>query len=232
MRSAPPLITSEAQRAGRLSSHSLTMFSKSLLLGFLHIAHAADILTFKIKDYQGRMLDLTSGSPTPLAPIQSAAETKNKTQNWLFIYAQNGDENEYRVLNAAVPTILSYTTAGVGIAPSGAAIHTQIVGSPNVSTFWDVVAMPKGNRNGSVNFIEKESRLAMTAWPSGRGKGSNRSSPVSNFAALPLPMLGSPDTWIHGFLSSLRLRSTISIIRGRGSNLPSQRLDALNGKME
>ncbi|KAJ6471631.1 hypothetical protein C8R47DRAFT_1297501 [Mycena vitilis] len=63
------------------------MFSKSLLLlAFLYTAHAADILTFKIKDYQGRMLDLTSGSPAPLTPIQSAAETKNKTQNAMVIH--------------------------------------------------------------------------------------------------------------------------------------------------
>jgi hypothetical protein len=58
------------------------MFSKFLLfLGFLNLAHTADILTFKIKDFQGSMLDLSNGSPNSLTPVQSFTSTKTKSQN-------------------------------------------------------------------------------------------------------------------------------------------------------
>ncbi|KAJ7106334.1 hypothetical protein C8R44DRAFT_745403 [Mycena epipterygia] len=133
------------------------MFLKSFVfLGLFAITNAADILTFKITDFQGSMLDLTNGSSSSLTP-------------WLFIYAAHGDENEYRVVNAVGSSILSYATAN----SQGPAIHTQIVGNQNVSTNWDVVPVPKG----SVNFIEKQTRLAVTAWPVGNGK--SRSSPLT-----------------------------------------------------
>ncbi|KAJ7106333.1 hypothetical protein C8R44DRAFT_806035 [Mycena epipterygia] len=146
------------------------MFLKSFMfLGLLAITSAADILTFKITDFQGSVLDLTSGSPKSLTPVQSFTATKNTSQNWLFIFAAHGDDNEYRILNAAGSSILSYATAN----SQGPAIHTQIMGNQNVSTNWDVVPVPKG----SVNFIEKQTRLAITAWPVGSGK--SRSSPLT-----------------------------------------------------
>jgi hypothetical protein len=117
---------------------------------------------------------------------------------WMFIYAAHGDTNEYRVMNIAVPSILSYTTAPVNsTTPAGAALHAQITGNTNVGTFWDVVFVKKNSTrvkcvfyssNPSCSrlirvlcptnsFIEKATGLAMTAWPA--GKRSGRSSPVS-----------------------------------------------------
>jgi hypothetical protein len=55
----------------------------------------------------------------------------------------HGDANEYRILNDAVASILSYTTAG--ITTQGGAIHTQIVGNQNTATNWDVVSVQKQN---------------------------------------------------------------------------------------
>jgi hypothetical protein len=59
----------------------------------------------------------------------------------------HGDANEYRILNDAVASILSYTTAG--ITTQGGAIHTQIVGNQpqNTATNWDVVSVQ--TQNGS-----------------------------------------------------------------------------------
>ncbi|KAJ7726783.1 hypothetical protein B0H16DRAFT_1697952 [Mycena metata] len=141
------------------------MFPKLILfLAFCSIAvHAADVLTFKIADFQGSMLDLSSGSPNSLTPVLS----------WRFFYAAHGDENEYRVQNVAAPaSILSYTTADV--TTLGGAEHTQIVGKQNVSTFWDII--PVAGKKGFSNFIEKETRLAMTAWPR---SGRSGSSPIT-----------------------------------------------------
>ncbi|KAJ6599707.1 hypothetical protein DFH09DRAFT_1128660 [Mycena vulgaris] len=147
------------------------MFLKSLIfLSVLAITNAADILTFKITDFQGSSVDLVGGSLSSLTPIVSSTTNKNKTQNWLFIYAAHGDTNEYRIINAAASSILSYSTADTKA--SGAALYAQIVGNQNVSTNWDVVTS-----NGSTNLIEKQTRLAMTAWPA--GTGSRRSSPLT-----------------------------------------------------
>ncbi|KAJ6596543.1 hypothetical protein B0H10DRAFT_2327199 [Mycena sp. CBHHK59/15] len=138
------------------------MFLKSLMfLGLLAIANAADILTFKITDFQGSALDLTSGSPSSLTPVQSVKNTRKKSQNasrrifsryfmlisdrqWMFIYAAHGDENEYRIINVAGSSILSYTTANDNVKGPAPGIHTQIVGNQNVSTNWDVLSVPKG----------------------------------------------------------------------------------------
>ncbi|KAJ6590776.1 hypothetical protein B0H10DRAFT_2233526 [Mycena sp. CBHHK59/15] len=142
-----------------------------MFLGLLAIANAADILTFKITDFQGSALDLTSGSPSSLTPVQSVMLISNR--QWMFIYAAHGDENEYRIINVAGSSILSYTTANDNVQGPAPAIHTQIVGNQNVSTNWDVLSVPKGY----VNFIEKQTRLAITAWPV--GNGSSRSSPLT-----------------------------------------------------
>ncbi|KAJ7859310.1 hypothetical protein B0H14DRAFT_2746921 [Mycena olivaceomarginata] len=161
------------------------MFSNLKLLlplGFLTVSLAADIFTYKIRDFQGSMLDLTNACSESLTPVQSSKKTTEKSQNaifilqWMFIYAAHGDTNEYRVMNIAVPSILSYTTAPVNsTTPAGAALHAQITGNTNVGTFWDVVFVKKNSTR--VNFIEKATGLAMTAWPA--GKRSGRSSPVS-----------------------------------------------------
>ncbi|KAJ7027773.1 hypothetical protein C8F04DRAFT_1121300 [Mycena alexandri] len=117
-----------------------------LFLAFYSLTvHAADVLTFKIADFQGNMLDLSSGSPNSLTPVQSFKNTNETRQNWKFFYAARGDENEYRVQNVAAPaSILSYTTAD--ITTPGGAEHTQIVGKQNVSTFWDI--MPVAGKKG------------------------------------------------------------------------------------
>ncbi|KAJ7677167.1 hypothetical protein B0H17DRAFT_1139814 [Mycena rosella] len=171
--------------------HLRAMCLKSVVfLALLAVTNAADILTFKITDFQGSSVDLTGGSPSPLTPVQSFTTSTNQSQNasqrfvpllytyqrpqWLFIYAMNGDENEYRVINAAGRSILSYTSDNYET--PGPAIHAQIVGNQNVSTFWDIMPVSKGSVESY--FIEKRTGLAMTAWPA--GKGSSRSSPVSN----------------------------------------------------
>ncbi|KAJ7148045.1 hypothetical protein C8R43DRAFT_952674 [Mycena crocata] len=137
-----------------------------IFLGFLGFTTAADILTFKIIDYQGMALDLTDGRNTTLNPVQSAASTKDKSQNWLFIYAAHGDQNEYRVVNAAGSTVLSYTTATV--AGPTTALHAQIAGNQNVDTNWDV--LPLASKFNS--FIEKSTGLAITSWPAGTGSNA------------------------------------------------------------
>jgi hypothetical protein len=52
-----------------------------LPLGFLTVSLAADIFTYKIRDFQGSMLDLTNACPDSLTPVQSSKKTTEKSQN-------------------------------------------------------------------------------------------------------------------------------------------------------
>ncbi|KAF7338893.1 hypothetical protein MSAN_02212500 [Mycena sanguinolenta] len=135
-----------------------------LLLGFFAIVHAADILTYKIMDFQGSMLQLTSIGSNSLVPVESVKNAKGKGLNWNFIYAARGNPNEYSITNKDGPSILSYTTASM-MNPSSA-LHAQIVGNQNVGTFWILEFL---DRNGTISFTEKTSGLAITAWPAGKG---------------------------------------------------------------
>ncbi|KAJ6450375.1 hypothetical protein C8R45DRAFT_1127955 [Mycena sanguinolenta] len=134
-----------------------------LLLGFFAISQAADILTYKIMDFQGSMLQLTSIGSNSLVPVESVRNAKGKGLNWNFIYAMRGNPDEYRITNQDGPSILSYTTASMD--PSSA-LHAQIAGNQNVGTFW--ILNKFLDRNGTFSFTEKISGFAITAWPAGK----------------------------------------------------------------
>ncbi|KAK7059934.1 hypothetical protein R3P38DRAFT_2838601 [Favolaschia claudopus] len=165
-------------------STSLIIVASLVALPF---AAAADILIYKISDFQGRMVDLANGNANSLTPVHSYLATGEAQQNWQFIFAAHGDTGEYFISNAGVPSsALSYSTAI--LANGTAEKHVQIVGNRatdvRATTFWELSLVDAS----TVSLREKKSGLAMTAWPAGESKSSpltleeyNRTEPRQKF---------------------------------------------------